>query len=179
MQSNAGPAREDKDARQSSTSIPRYGPIYTPSGGQAQAAQQQQSQQQQTPRRDGLAPIAPAPGAFSLSGTSGASSASAMTPSGIALTREIPARPKRKLINLACTACQKRKSKVRLYSMAEIWRTDGKSVPHWWGLTESSAMAKIPAFSARARVPNVSSSRMTNNPASISCNSKETPFRTR
>ena len=102
MQPNAGPSSEDNR---------RYGPIYNPPGGQAQA-QQQQSQQQQTPRREGPAPIAPAPEGFSRS-ASGATSASAMTPSGIAASREIPARPKRKLINLACTACQKRKSKVR------------------------------------------------------------------
>jgi len=108
MQPSAGSAREDGAPNSSST--PKYGPIYTPPGGQAQAAQQQSSQQQQTRRRDGPAPIAPAPEGFSRSGTS---SASAMTPSGIAASREIPARPKRKLINLACTACQKRKSKVR------------------------------------------------------------------
>jgi len=114
MQPNAGPSRED--GGQNSTSTPRrYGPIYNTPGGQAQAqAQQQQPQQPQqyTGRRD-PAPIAPAPEGFSRSGTSGATSASAMTPSGIAASRDIPARPKRKLINLACTACQKRKSKVR------------------------------------------------------------------
>lgn len=111
MQPNAGPSRDDN--RQKSTSTPRYGPIFTPAGGQVQA-QQQQQQQQYPARREGLAPIAPAPeGSSSRSGTSGTPSASNMTPSGIAATRDIPARPKRKLINLACTACQKRKSKVR------------------------------------------------------------------